>query len=254
MAVIRAQLEVLGSIALNLRSTCFYLGFGRRYGQPVRMRAINQQIVQSGLLAVPIVTLLCGIVGVMLAIQGMQTLAIFGAEQFISVGLAVSIPKEFSPLIVGIVVAGRSGSQITSRIGSMRLNGELDGLAVMGISPHRFVDAPTLVGLVISVPLLVVIGNFSALLLSGLYASLYLGISFEAYLAQLIQLIELSDYLLGISKGFVFAILIAAIGLGLGRRVEGGADDLGRKTTASVVTCIATIIAVDALYSILEQL
>lgn len=247
------QLEMVGSIALNLRATLFYLAFGRQCGQPVRLVAINQQIVQSGLLAVPIVILLCGIVGVMLAIQGMQTLAIFGAEQFINIGLAVSIPKEFSPLIVGIVVAGRSGSQITSRIGSMRLNGELDGLSVMGISPHRFVDAPTLVGLMISVPLLVVIGNVSALLLSAVYASLYLGISLESYLVQLVELIELSDYLLGISKGIVFAVLIAAIGLGLGRTVEGGSDDLGRKTTSSVVTCIATIIAVDALYSILEQ-
>ena len=123
----------------------------------------------------------------------------------------------------------------------------------MGIAPHRFVDAPTLLGLMISVPLLVVVGNFSALLLSGLYASLYLGVSFKAFMMSLIDLIQVSDYMLGISKGFVFAILVGGIALGLGRAVEGSADDLGRKTTTSVVACIAIIIAVDALYSILEQ-
>jgi len=249
----KQAIEATGAIALNLKSTLFYIVAGARHGQPVRLHSVMNQIIQSGLLAVPIVMLLCGIVGVMLAIQGMQTLAIFGAEQFINIGLAVSIPKEFSPLIVGIVVAGRSGSQITSRIGSMRLNGELDGLTVMGIAPHRFVDAPTLLGLMISVPLLVVVGNFSALLLSGLYASLYLGVSFKAFMMSLIDLIQVSDYMIGISKGFVFAILIGGIALGLGRAVEGGADDLGRKTTASVVACIAIIIAVDAFYSILEQ-
>ena len=123
----------------------------------------------------------------------------------------------------------------------------------MGIAPHRFVDAPTLLGLMISVPLLVVVGNFSALLLSGLYASLYLGVSFKAFMMSLIDLIQVSDYMLGISKGFVFAILVGGIALGLGRAVEGSADDLGRKTTTSVVACIAIIIAVDAFYSILEQ-
>jgi len=251
---IKSQLSFTGLVALNLRASLYFLFRGYRVGQPVRFAAVVQQIVMSGLYAVPIVVLLCGIVGVMLAIQGMQTLAIFGAEQFISVGLAVSIPKEFSPLIVGIVVAGRSGSQITSRVGSMGLNGELDGLTVMGIAPHRFVDAPTLLGLLISVPLLVVIGDFSGLFLAGLYASFYLGMSLEAFMSQLIELISLSDYLLGISKGFVFATLIAGIALAFGRSVEGGADDLGRKTTSSVVSCIAIIIAVDALYSLLSQL
>jgi len=250
---LKNHITFTGLVALNLRATLFYVFQGYRFGQPVRFASVVQQVVGSGLQAVPIVVLLCGIVGVMLAIQGMQTLAIFGAEQFISVGLAVSIPKEFSPLIVGIVVAGRSGSQITSRVGSMGLNGELDGLTVMGIAPHRFVDSPILLGLLISVPLLVVIGDFAGLFLASLYASVYLGMSLHAFVAQLIELVSLSDYLIGISKGFVFATLIAGIALAYGRSVAGGADDLGRKTTASVLSCIAIIIAVDAMYSLLSQ-
>ena len=251
---LRSAVDFVGLVSLNLRDTLSYVIAGRAYDQPVRLTAVSQQVLLSGLQAIPIVILLCGIVGVMLAIQGMQTLSIFGAEQFINVGLAVSIPKEFSPLIVGIVVAGRSGSQITSRVGSMGLNGELDGLTVMGIAPHRFVDAPTLLGLLVSVPILVVIGDFAALGLAGLYASTALGMSFHAFMGQLIELISLADYLLGISKGVVFAVLIGGIALAFGRSVAGGADDLGRKTTSSVVVCIATIIAVDALYSILGQL
>jgi phospholipid/cholesterol/gamma-HCH transport system permease protein len=90
------------------------------------MRHIFADIRSGGIDALPVVILMAATIGVMLSIQRIHSLRIFGAESQVTFGLALSVPREFAPLISGIIVAGRSGSQLTSRVGSMRLNGELD--------------------------------------------------------------------------------------------------------------------------------
>ena len=109
------------------------------------MRHVFADIRSGGIDALTVVILMAATIGVMLSIQGIHSLRIFGAESQVTFGLALSVPREFAPLITGIIVARRPGSQLTSRVGSMRLNGELDALEVMGISPIRFVVAPALI-------------------------------------------------------------------------------------------------------------
>ena len=139
----------------------------------------------------------------MLSIQGIHTLSIFGAETQVTFGLAISIPREFAPLITGILVAGRSGSQLTSRVGSMQLNGEIDALTVMGIAPARYVVAPALIGLIFSLPVLVVIGNLSAFMAAGMYIDAVLGIGPDAYWADVLDVVTLDDFLHGIAKAYL---------------------------------------------------
>lgn len=224
--------------------------FGRSRAQPMRLRHLISEINIAGVQALPVVILMSAMIGVMLAIQGIYSLRVFGAETQVTYGLALSIPREFAPLITGILVAGRSGSQLTSRVGSMRLNGEIDALMVMGISPTRFVVAPSLLGLVISLPILVAIANLAAFGAAGLYIDATLGIGPQAYWADILSVLTLTDLYHSFSKSLIFAVLIGAVGISIGLGVSGGADVLGKATTSSVVTCIAAIIAADAIFAL----
>ena len=121
----------------------------------------------------------------------------------------------------------------------------------MGIAPARYVVAPALIGLVLSLPVLVVIGNIAAFMAAGLYIDAVLGIGPDAYWADILDVVTLDDFLHGIGKSFIFAILVAMIGIALGMRVSGGAEVLGKSTTTSVVTCIGAIIAADTIFALL---
>ena len=224
--------------------------FGRKRSQPMRLRHLISEINIAGVQALPVVVLMSAMIGVMLAIQGIYSLRVFGAETQVTFGLALSIPREFAPLITGILVAGRSGAQLTSRVGSMRLNGEIDALTVMGISPTRFVVAPSLLGLIISLPILVAVANLAAFGAAGLYIDATLGIGPQAYWADILSIVTMTDLYHSFGKSVIFAILIGAVGVSIGMGVSGGADVLGKATTSSVVTCIASIIAADAIFAL----
>ena len=237
--------------ATRLLVMSFTLVFrGRAIGQPVRMRHVVSEIITAGIQALPVVILMASTIGVMLSIQGIHSLRIFGAETQVTFGLALSIPREFAPLITGIIVAGRSGSQLTSRVGSMRLNGEIDALTVMGISPIRFVVAPALIGLFISLPLLVAVANVAAFGAAQLYIEATLGIASEAYWADILAVVTLGDLIHCFGKSFIFAVLISLTGIVMGMGVSGGAEVLGKATTSSVVSCIGAIIAADTIFAL----
>lgn len=231
-------------------STVRLLFIGYRHGQPVRLRHVFADIRSGGIDALPVVFLMAATIGVMLSIQWIHSLRIFGAESQVTFGLALSVPREFAPLITGIIVAGRSGSQLTSRVGSMRLNGELDALEVMGISPIRFVVAPALISLILTLPILVAVANVSAFWAASVYIESVLGIAPAAYWADVLSVVTLDDLIHGFGKSLIFAVLIALIGIAKGLGVSGGADRLGAATTSSVVTCIAAIIAADTLFAL----
>ena len=224
---------------------------GPALGQPIRLRHVVQEIIAAGIQSLPVVILMASTIGVMLSIQGIHSLRIFGAETQVSFGLALSIPREFAPLITGIIVAGRSGSQLASRVGSMRLNGEIDALTVMGISPIRFIVAPALFGLLISLPILVAVATAASLTAGQLYIEATIGIASQAFWADVLSVVTLVDLAHCFGKAVLFAFLIALIGIVKGLGVSGGAEVLGRATTSSVVTCIGAIIAADTVVALM---
>ena len=249
-ARVNNSVSFIGFTSKTISGALYILVMGRQKAQPMRIRHLSSEISIAGVQALPIVILMSAMIGVMLAIQGIYSLRIFGAETQVTFGLGLSIPREFAPLITGILVAGRSGSQLTSRVGSMRLNGEIDALLVMGISPTRFVVAPALLALFISLPILVAIANLAAFGAAGLYIDATLGIGPQAYWADILSIVTLDDLTHSFTKSVVFALLIGSIGISIGMGVSGGADVLGKATTSSVVTCISAIIAADAFFAL----
>ena len=118
----------IGFAAALFGESLYWMVAGRRRRQPVRVPSVFQQMMQVGIRALPIVTVLAMTIGVMLAIQGIHTLRIFGAESRVTIGIGLAVTREFAPLITGILVAGRSGSALAARLGTMNINQEIDAL------------------------------------------------------------------------------------------------------------------------------
>jgi phospholipid/cholesterol/gamma-HCH transport system permease protein len=241
-------LEFLGFGASIASQALSWLVLGRRRHQPVRSASIFAQMMEIGVRALPIVSMLSLTIGVMLAIQGINALESFGAQHQVAVGVALSVTREFSPLITGILVAGRSGSALAARLGTMTISNEIDALRVMGINPVRFLVVPHLVAMVVMLPVLVVWSDFLSILGAGIYITTDQGISAGAYVDQTLRYLDPGDVIHGLGKSVIFAVLITIVGVINGASVRGGAEGVGRVTTSSVVHAITAIVVTDMLF------
>ena len=238
----------VGYAAALFFESLYWLAVGRRWRQPVRMSSVASEAMQIGIRALPIVTVLSLTIGIMLAIQGIYTLSLFGAESRVTLGIALSVTREFAPMITGILVAGRSGSALAARLGTMNINQEIDALQVMGINPVRFLVAPSLVAMMVMVPLLTFWADLVGLLGAGLYVGIDLGMSLGAYFDEVLNSITIDDFGHGLGKSVIFAALITLVAVVNGATVTGGAEGVGRATTRSVVQAIAAILITDMLF------
>lgn len=240
--------EEIGRGALLFAESLYWLLLGRTQNQPVRLGAVVHQAWEIGVLALPILVILNATIGIMLAIQGIYSLRTFGAEQQVVIGVAFSMVREFAPLITGILVAGRSGSALAARLGTMTINQEIDALTVMGIVPTRFLIAPALVASLIMVPLLAFVGMVVGLLGAAIYVEMALGLSLAAYASQTLDILRLHDLTHGLGKSGLFALIIVLVGVVNGLSVTGGAEGVGRVTTRAVVQSISAIVVTDMIF------
>ena len=244
-------IEEIGTCGVMVGESLYWLFYGPRIRQPVRVRAVFSQAMEIGIHAIPIITVLSAAIGAVLAMQGIISLKKFGAESQVTFGIAISTVREFAPLITGILIAGRSGSALAARIGTMKISQELDALYVMGIDPVRFLVAPALLAMLMMVPALTIFSAFIGLLAGGLYVGIDLSISMDAYIVQVHDALDASDVLHGFSKSVAFAVLIAVIGVVNGAGVVGGAEGVGKATTRSVVQAISAIVVTDMIFVLL---
>ncbi len=243
--------EEFGFATTLLGESLYWIALGRWRHQPVRMAAIIDQMMEIGVLAIPIVTVLSATIGAMLAIQGIDTLETFGAQSQVTIGIAIGVTREFAPLITGIVVAGRSGSALAARLGTMRINQEIDALTVMGIKPVRHLAAPALVAMLVMLPALTFWSDVVAVLGAGVYVAADLGITVRSFLEQTRDVLAIGDLVHGLAKSVLFALLITVVGVVNGALVDGGAEGVGRATTRSVVHSIAAIVIADMIVAFL---
>lgn len=234
----------VGYHAALLVEACYWLMFGRWRRQPVRLAAIFKEAVGVGVNAIPIVSLASLAVGMMLAIQGIYTLRTFGAEGQVVLGISLSVTREFAPLITGIFVAGRSGSAIAARIGTMQISQEIDALRVIGINPVRYLVAPLLGAMLLTLPALTILSDLIALFGGALYCAGELSLPIDIFFQRSFEVLIAEDVLHGVLKSFIFAVIITLIGAANGFNVSAGAEGVGHATTRSVVLgCIGIILA-----------
>ena len=226
---------------------------GRTLRHPERLRLISlvTHMERTGVSAMPIVGLICFLIGVVMAYQGADQLHRFGAEIYTVNLLGIGILRELGVLMTAIIVAGRSGSAFTAEIGAMQVNQELDALRTLGLDPIEVLVLPRLIGLVLTLPLLGVYADFMGLLGGSLMCWNALDIPPVSFIRQLHDAIGEWTFWVGVIKAPFFAVTIALVGCHAGFRVSGSAESVGRLTTVSVVQSIFLVIIIDAAFSIL---
>ena len=249
---VQAVREV-GYLSALLAEAFYWLLLGRWRRQPVRFGAIFKEAVGVGVNAIPIVGLASFATGMMLAIQGIHTLRTFGAEGQVVLGIALSVTREFAPLITGIFVAGRSGSAIAARIGTMQISQEIDALRVIGINPVRYLVAPLLAAMLLTLPALTIMSDLLALAGGALYCAGELSLPADIFFHRTFEALEAGDVLQGVAKSFVFAVVIILIGASNGFNVSAGAEGVGRATTRAVVLGCIGIILADMVFTFLAS-
>jgi phospholipid/cholesterol/gamma-HCH transport system permease protein len=247
-STIRA-IDELGYLFTLFIESCGWLFVGNRRNQPVRLKHVFQEIMSIGVNSVPIACILCFSVGMMLAIQGLETLKPYGAQSQVISGIALSVTREFSALIIAIMVAGRSGSAITARIGTMKESQEVDALRVMGIHPVRYLVAPLFVAMLISLPCLTILGDLVGMFGGAVYSSIELNLSIPIYMQRSFDVLSVYDVMQGLIKSVVFAVIIVLVAVGNGFEVRGGAEGVGKATTRSVVMSISLVVIADMIFT-----
>jgi len=217
----------------------------------IRMKALINQMEQTGLNALPIVGLISFLIGVVLAYQGADQLQKFGAEIFTVNLVGVGVLREMAIMLTAIIVAGRSGSAFTAQIGTMKVNEEIDAMRTIGLDPMEVLVLPRVVALVLVLPLLTFYADIMGLLGGAVMANWALDISFFQFARQFNVGVPVWSFWVGLIKAPVFAFIIAVVGCYEGFKVSISAESVGQRTTAAVVEAIFLVIVLDALFSII---
>jgi phospholipid/cholesterol/gamma-HCH transport system permease protein len=240
----RGVLDFFGRIAAVL---------GQTFSRPraLRLPSLARHIYETGVTAIPIVSLIAFLISVVVAYLGAQQLTRFGANIFVVDLVTIGVLREMGVLLTAIIVAGRSGSAFAAEIGVMQLNEETDALRAMGMNPVELLVVPRILALIIALPLLTVIADAMGLAGGGLLSLLQLHIPPEQFMVRLREALSPTTFWAGLVKAPVFALLIGMVGAYRGMQVRESARELGRLTTTAVVQSIFLVILADALFAIL---
>lgn len=231
------------------------LSFGRLLrGKAQFRRADLLLIIQDvGPRALPIVSLISFLVGLIVAYMGAVQLAQFGAQIFIANLVSIGMVREMGALMTGIIMAGRTGAAFAAQLGTMQVNEEIDAFRTLGISPMDFLVMPRLLALVFVMPLLTLYSDLVGMLAGLFVASAAFDIGTFEYYHQTVHSLDLRQFAVGISKGTTYGILIAIAGCLRGMQCGRSAQAVGEATTSAVVTSILFIVVAASLLTIIYQ-
>lgn len=221
-----------------------------RHPSEIPWKEITANIYKAGATGLPVTALVGFLIGVTLSYLSALQLRSVGADLLIVDLLGISIVRELGPVLVAVLVAGRSGSAMTAQIGVMRVTEEIDALTAMGVSRSLRVVLPKILGLTAAMPLLVLWASAMALLGGMLAAWVQLDFSVVYFIERLQRAIPVANLLIGLGKGLAFGLVIAWVACHFGLRVRPNTESLSSNTTRSVVTSITLVILLDALFAI----
>ncbi|MBL37477.1 MAG: ABC transporter permease [Xanthomonadales bacterium] len=224
----------------------------RTVAQPWRLRLTStvHHMEQTGLDAVPLLILLSGLIGAVVAFLGATVLRDFGAELFVIDLVTFAFVREFGVLLTAVLLAGRTASAFCAQIGMMKSREELDAIRTLGLDEIEVLVLPRLLALLVTLPLLAFIATISGLVGGLVVSVLSLDINLTLFIDRVEQTITLKHYLVGMIKAPIFAVVIALIGCLEGLRVSGTAQSVGEHTTTAVVRSLTMVIVIDALAAV----
>jgi phospholipid/cholesterol/gamma-HCH transport system permease protein len=204
----------------------------------------------AGVNALPIISLLGFLLGLIMAFQSAIPMRQFGADIYVANLIGLSMLRELGPLLTAIILAGRSGSAFAAELGTMKVSEEIDALTTMGLEPVGFLVVPRVVAAVAMTPLLSVFAGLLGLI-GGAVVMLSLGFPLVTYMIQIKSAVSVGDVLGGLGKSFVFGIVVAAIGCLRGLQTKSGAGAVGEATTRAVVSGLVLITVVDGVFAVI---
>jgi len=238
------MLEFVGSATLALVA----FGRGRARFQGGDLALIIQD---CGPRALPIVTLISFLVGLILAFVGAVQLRQFGAQIYVADLVGIAMATEMGAMMTAIIMAGRTGAAFAAQLGTMQVNEEIDALVTMGISPMEFLVLPRMLALVLMVPLLTLYADLMGIAGGTFVGGTMLGLSPVQYVNETIAALSMTDFVKGLIKGSVFGVLVAMAGCLRGMQCGRSSAAVGLAATSAVVTAIVFIIVSDALLTVI---
>ncbi len=206
---------------------------------------------EAGAQALPIVTIISLLLGLIMAFVGAIQLRQFGADIYTANLVVVAMSREMAAIMTAIVLAGRTGAAYAAQIGTMQVNEEVDALTTLGISPIEFLALPRMLALILMTPLLCVYSNLMGLIGGYAVAMGMLNVTGPAYLHQTVNAAHLSDFTIGIVKSAVFGMIVAFSGCLKGINCGRSAAAVGDAATAAVVAGILYIIVSDGIFAVI---
>ena len=219
-----------------------------------RKQDLGNIIQECGPHALPIVTLISILVGLILAFVGAIQLRLFGAEIYVANLVGLGMAREMGAMMTAIIMAGRTGAAFASQLGSMQTNEEIDALNTLGISAMDFLVLPRMLALILMLPLLCLYADLMGILGGFLVSFTLLDISFIEYYTQTKAALDLNDFAVGLIKSAVFGVLVAVAGCINGLQCGRSSSSVGDAATAAVVASIVAIVVADALLTIIYEI
>jgi phospholipid/cholesterol/gamma-HCH transport system permease protein len=242
-----ALLTFLGQVAL---------AFGQFMRGRAKLRAVDLWLIvqQSGAQALPIVSLISFLVGLIMAFMGANQLRQFGAQIYVANLVGLSMAREMGAMMTGIIMAGRTGAAFAAQLGTMVVNQETDALVTMGLNPMEFLVVPRMLALMLMVPLLCIYAALVGILGGAVVGVGMLHLGVAQYYQQTLSALHLLDFVVGLIKGGVFGILVALAGCLRGMQCGRSAAAVGAAATSAVVTGIVWIIMSDAVLTVMYNI
>jgi phospholipid/cholesterol/gamma-HCH transport system permease protein len=248
-----AFLERVGNMAIGINGSLAemlaFLGemtltFGRLLRTKVRFRAVDLFLLiqQSGAQALPIVTLISFLVGVILAFVGAVQLKQFGAQIYVADLVGIAMVREMGAMMTGIIMAGRTGAAFAAQLGTMKVTQEIDAFTTMGFSALEFLVLPRVIALVLMMPLLCLYSDLIGVLGGAAIGVGMLDLSWMTYLRETAGAISLGDVFGGVFKASIYGVLIALSGCLRGMQCGNSSSAVGDAATSAVVTGIVAIV------------
>lgn len=239
-----SALEFLGEVA-----ECMWEAIRNPRG--IRWRETLYYMEACGSNALPIVLVICFLMGVIMCLQGLVQLSRFGADVFVADLVGLAIVMELGPLMVAMISTGQAGSAFAAEIGTMKVSEEIDALITMGFVPSRFLVVPKMVAMIVVMPLLTVFGDIIGILGGMVIGVTQGGMSVAAYHHGTVRSVSLYLVSQSMIKSVVFAVIIAFVGCMRGFESSRDAQGVGRSATSAVVTSIFLVVVADMVLAML---
>jgi len=241
-------LAYLGGLA-QLLGRAFAHVFTSPLKRSLSFQRASHQAMVIGVAAVPVISFITFFIGVIMALQGAYELKRFGALHLVADTVAISITRELGPLVTAIVVIGRSGSAFAAEIGTMKVTEELDALETMALHPIGFLVTPKLLAMLVMMPCLTIWADLMGVLGGSVFGVIGADYTLGTYLSATREALYIRDIITGLIKSIVFGLVITGVGCQEGFATGTGSEEVGRSTTAAVVTSIFLVVLVDLVFT-----